>query len=126
MPGLPAQVRAPFHVSPTANQHDAIELTLADYEAMFAHPLVTADDDPIMQAFVNRVLDTAGHAVGMCDDGEALVEQVKAEHPDVVVTDNQMPIMSGLEAVEVLRADPETSDILAAPRTSAGPRSWPW
>lgn len=32
----------PFHVSPTANQHDAIdaiELALADYEAMFAHPL---------------------------------------------------------------------------------------
>jgi len=32
----------PFHVSPTANQHDAIdavELALADYEAMFGHPL---------------------------------------------------------------------------------------
>ena len=31
----------PFHVSPTATQHyaiDAIELTLADYEAMFAPP----------------------------------------------------------------------------------------
>jgi putative transposase len=33
----------PFHVSPTANQHDAIdaiELALADYEAMFGHPMV--------------------------------------------------------------------------------------
>ena len=32
-----------FHVSPTANQHDAIdavELALADYEAMFGHPMV--------------------------------------------------------------------------------------
>lgn len=32
----------PFHVSPTANQFDAIdaiELALADYEAMFGHPL---------------------------------------------------------------------------------------
>lgn len=35
----------PFHVSPTGNQHDAIdaiELALADYEAMFGHPLVEA------------------------------------------------------------------------------------
>lgn len=35
----------PFHVSPTANQHDAIdaiELALADYEAVFGHPLVDA------------------------------------------------------------------------------------
>lgn len=33
----------PFHVSPTANQFDAIdaiELAVADYEAMFGHPLV--------------------------------------------------------------------------------------
>lgn len=32
----------PFHVSPTGNQHDAIdaiELALADHEAMFGHPL---------------------------------------------------------------------------------------
>ena len=32
-----------WHVSPTANQHDAIdavELALADYEALFGHPLV--------------------------------------------------------------------------------------
>ena len=33
----------PWHISPTANQHDAItaiELALADYERMFGHPLV--------------------------------------------------------------------------------------
>lgn len=37
-----------FHVSPTANQHDAInaiELALADYEALFGHPMV--DDCPV-------------------------------------------------------------------------------
>ncbi|WP_223172722.1 IS3 family transposase [Microbacterium sp. NIBRBAC000506063] len=34
-----------FHTSPTANQHDAIaavELALADYEAMFGHPSSTS------------------------------------------------------------------------------------
>lgn len=41
----------PFHVSPTANQHDAIdaiELALADYQALFGHPMVedcTVDPD---------------------------------------------------------------------------------
>lgn len=38
----------PFHVSPTANQFDAIdavELALADYEAMFGHPM--AADCPV-------------------------------------------------------------------------------
>jgi putative transposase len=38
----------PFHVSPTANQHDAIdaiEVALSDYEAMFGHPMV--EDCPV-------------------------------------------------------------------------------
>jgi putative transposase len=38
----------PFHVSPTANQHDAIdavELALADFQALFGHPL--ADRCPV-------------------------------------------------------------------------------
>ncbi|WP_324189793.1 integrase core domain-containing protein [Nocardia cyriacigeorgica] len=37
----------PWHVSPTANQHDAItavELALADYERVFGHPLITTCD----------------------------------------------------------------------------------
>ena len=37
-----------FHVSPTANQHDAIdavELALAEYEELFGHPLV--DECPV-------------------------------------------------------------------------------
>jgi transposase InsO family protein len=32
-------------VSPTANQFDAIELALADYEAMFSHPMI--EDCPV-------------------------------------------------------------------------------
>ena len=38
----------PFHLSPTGNQHDAIdaiELALADYQAMFGHPMV--EDCPV-------------------------------------------------------------------------------
>jgi len=41
----------PFHVSPTPNQHeaiDAIELALAAYQEMFGHPL--ADLSPIDEA----------------------------------------------------------------------------
>ncbi|MGH9251768.1 MAG: integrase core domain-containing protein, partial [Acidimicrobiales bacterium] len=41
----------PFHLSPTANQHDAIaavELALADFETMFGHPL--ADLCPLDEA----------------------------------------------------------------------------
>jgi CheY-like chemotaxis protein len=73
--------------------------------------IAAADDDLGIQKIVKRVLGRAGHDVTMCDDGAALVEEVRASHPDVVVTDNQMPVMTGLEVLEALHDDPETADI---------------
>ncbi len=57
----------PFHVSPTANQHDAIaavELALADFEALFGHPLsdlatVDADTGELLPV-VTIVTDNGG------------------------------------------------------------------
>ena len=83
--------------------------------------IVAADDEPAMRALVQRILSTAGHDVRICENGQDLVEQVHAEHPDVVVTDNDMPVMTGLEAVEELRADPDTSDIPVVLATGSVP-----
>src|SRR4051794_11737145 len=73
--------------------------------------VAAADDDRDIQTVVTRVLGRAGHDVTMCDDGAALVEEVRAQHPDVVVTDNQMPVMTGLEVLQTLHDDPDTADI---------------
>jgi CheY-like chemotaxis protein len=73
--------------------------------------IAAADDDLAVQAIVKRVLVRAGHDVSTYDDGAALVEEVRSHHPDVVVTDNEMPIMTGLEVVRALHDDPDTADI---------------
>jgi CheY-like chemotaxis protein len=73
--------------------------------------IVAADDDPDVRAVVERVLTRAGHEVDMCSDGRELVTEVKATHPDAVVTDNEMPQMTGLQARAELLATPETADI---------------
>ena len=73
--------------------------------------IAAADDDVDIRTVVKRVLGRAGHEVSTCDDGAALVEEVRSRHPDVVVTDNEMPIMTGLEVVRALHDDPDTADI---------------
>jgi CheY-like chemotaxis protein len=73
--------------------------------------IAAADDDIDVQTIVKRILVRAGHEVSTYDDGAALVEEVRAHHPDVVVTDNEMPVMTGLEVVQVLHDDPDTADI---------------
>jgi len=73
--------------------------------------IAAADDDPDVQTVVKRVLVRAGHEVSTYNDGAALVEEVRAHHPDVVITDNEMPTMTGLEVVQSLHDDPETAGI---------------
>ena len=73
--------------------------------------IVAADDDPDIRHVVDIVLSRAGHDVTLCHDGVELVETVRESHPDVVVTDNQMPGMTGLEARQALRESPDTADI---------------
>jgi CheY-like chemotaxis protein len=73
--------------------------------------IAAADDDLDVQTIVKRVLVRAGHEVSTYDDGAALVEEVRSHHPDVVVTDNEMPVMTGLEVLQELHDDPDTADI---------------
>jgi len=73
--------------------------------------IVAADDNDAIQEVVTRVLRRAGHEVIMCRDGSKLVDAVRSQHPEVVVTDNQMPLMTGLQARETLLEDPGTAAI---------------
>lgn len=73
--------------------------------------IAAADDDVNIRTVVKRVLGQAGHEVSTSDDGAALVEEVRSRRPDVVVTDNEMPVMTGLQVVRALHDDPDTADI---------------
>ncbi|MDI6104327.1 response regulator [Actinoplanes sp. NEAU-A12] len=73
--------------------------------------IVAADDDPSVRRVVERVLTRAGHTMDLCNDGHELVTEVRAQHPDAVVTDNEMPGMTGLQARAELLTTPDTEDI---------------
>jgi CheY-like chemotaxis protein len=73
--------------------------------------IAAADDDLAVRTIVERVLGRAGHEVTTYDDGAALVEEARSHHPDVVITDNEMPVMNGLQVVRALHDDPATADI---------------
>ncbi len=73
--------------------------------------IVAADDDPNFRDVVVRVLTRAGHGVTTCQGGVELLDEVRASHLDVVVTDNEMPRLSGLKARQASRGSPDTADI---------------
>ncbi|GIF45427.1 response regulator receiver domain-containing protein [Actinoplanes xinjiangensis] len=73
--------------------------------------IVAADDDPGIRRVVERVLTRAGHTVDLCSDGHELISEVRSQHPDAVVTDNEMPGITGLQARAELLTTPDTADI---------------
>ncbi len=65
--------------------------------------LVVDDSNDVRQLSVDVLMD-AGYDVEAANDGAAGWEALQAGSYDLVITDNKMPRMTGLEMIEKLRA----------------------
>lgn len=81
--------------------------------------VVYVEDEPAVQRLVQFWLEDAGFRVLVAGDGAAGLALIRAERPDLVVTDALMPVMTGDELVEVLQGDPELRAIPVIMATAA-------
>jgi CheY-like chemotaxis protein len=67
--------------------------------------ILTVDDDPAIAACLSFVLKSPRYQLTSARNGrEALARLSAAEEPyDIIITDNQMPQLSGVELVQALR-----------------------
>ncbi len=65
--------------------------------------ILVAEDNEINRKVIGRILERAGHAVRIVDDGEKALDALEKEPFDVVLMDLQMPVMGGLEAAKIYR-----------------------
>jgi two-component system chemotaxis response regulator CheY len=69
--------------------------------------ILVADDSRAMRLIVTRTLRQAGydgHDVVEAEDGQDALEKVRSEAPDLVLSDWNMPRMTGIELLRSLRA----------------------
>src|SRR3954453_18695573 len=65
--------------------------------------IAVADDDRDIRDFLARFIPLLGHVVhSVSANGRALMEACRADPPDMIIADIQMPDMSGLEAIEAI------------------------
>ena len=57
--------------------------------------ILTVDDSPSVRQMIKILLAPAGHTVIEAGDGAQGLEQAKANRPDLVITDLNMPAMNG-------------------------------
>jgi len=78
---------------------------------MTGKKVLVVDDEIHIVHVVAIKLRNNGYEVVSADNGAEAFELACKEKPDIVVTDFQMPVMTGLELVEKLRQREETRDI---------------
>jgi CheY-like chemotaxis protein len=73
--------------------------------------VLVVDDEPDVRYLLRVTLELAGYQVVEAKHGEAALELARRSAPQLVVTDQMMPVMNGSELIERLRADGSTESI---------------
>ncbi len=76
-----------------------------------ANKVLVADDEIHIIHVVAIKLRNNGYEVIAANNGAEAYDLACREKPDIVVTDFQMPVMTGLELIAKLREDERTKDI---------------
>jgi two-component system, OmpR family, alkaline phosphatase synthesis response regulator PhoP len=82
--------------------------------------ILVCDDEPHILHVVAAKLRNGGFEVITASDGEEAFETAKKQKPDLIMTDYQMPYLSGLELCAKLRTDAGTSGIPVIMLTARG------
>ncbi|HEU0204835.1 MAG TPA: response regulator, partial [Burkholderiaceae bacterium] len=73
--------------------------------------VLIADDEPNIVTALEYLLRNSGYDVRIASNGEEALAQVGSFLPDVVLMDIMMPLKSGYEVCQRMRANPEWSHI---------------
>jgi CheY-like chemotaxis protein len=65
--------------------------------------MLIVDDEPSTRTLLSQILGGLGHRVRAAEDGFSALEQIRAEVPDILLSDLNMPGMSGFELLSVVR-----------------------
>jgi CheY-like chemotaxis protein len=65
--------------------------------------ILIIDDDKLSLKVIKEILGKLGYKTLEAENGESGLQLVRSEHPDLVITDFQMPGIDGLEVLYEVR-----------------------
>jgi DNA-binding response OmpR family regulator len=78
---------------------------------MASPTVLLVEDDPVILRLLEVNFEMEGFDVLSAHDGVEGIEVARASRPDIIISDIMMPRASGLELVEALKGDNDTSAI---------------
>ncbi len=77
-----------------------------------AERILIVDDNAPNLKLVAYLMKASGYEVLTALDAEAALEQIRTQHPKLILMDLQLPGVDGLDLTRRLKADPATRDIV--------------
>ncbi|WP_454717550.1 ATP-binding protein [Caulobacter segnis] len=115
-------VRAPLAQAPAAPEPEP----QVDDESLGQIHVLMAEDNAVNQLVVRTMLEPAGVALTVVENGQEALEAMTQQHYDCVLMDINMPVMDGITALEAIRAgragDPALPVIALTASAMAGDR----
>jgi CheY-like chemotaxis protein len=73
--------------------------------------LLLVEDDASLATITRRFLVQAGHRVTVATNGEEALALILKNTPDLIISDVQLPGLSGLKLCQLLKEKPSTQHI---------------
>jgi CheY-like chemotaxis protein len=105
---LPEMNGAADHLAAIVAAAKAANAGMAQQQAALTCLLV--DDSRMIRKVARRIVEQHGFVVSEAENGEEAIARCRVAMPDLVVTDWDMPVMTGPEFVAALRALPGSAD----------------
>lgn len=73
--------------------------------------ILLVEDHEEIWDFLSRRLKRRGYEVVIGTDGQQAVEKARAEQPDIILLDMNLPVMDGWTAAGMIKSAPETARV---------------
>jgi CheY-like chemotaxis protein len=93
------------------NLSEQSQLSQSQTEEIISPLILLAEDNEANIATFSSYLKAKGYRIVLATDGQQAIAQAKANLPNIILMDIQMPVMDGLAAIKQIRLDPNLVDI---------------